>query len=102
MLDEAWTGLDQAARGALDAAVAERMADGGTVMFVDHDQARLAGRISGAAPRRPRDALLRRQEAPRRGQRVRRRAAAGAVEYRLIVKAASRRWGRARAGRHWA
>ena len=28
VLDEAWTGLDQAARGALDAAVAERLADG--------------------------------------------------------------------------
>jgi ABC-2 type transport system ATP-binding protein len=46
ILDEAWTGLDQAARGALDAAVTERVADGGAVMFVDHDQARLAGRIS--------------------------------------------------------
>jgi ABC-2 type transport system ATP-binding protein len=46
VLDEAWTGLDQAARGALDAAVTERTADGGTVIFVDHDQARLAGRIS--------------------------------------------------------
>jgi ABC-2 type transport system ATP-binding protein len=46
VLDEAWTGLDQAARGALDAAVAERVADGGAVMFVDHDPARLAGQIS--------------------------------------------------------
>jgi ABC-2 type transport system ATP-binding protein len=46
VLDEAWTGLDQAARGALDAAVAERLADGGTVMFVDHHQARLAGQVS--------------------------------------------------------
>jgi ABC-2 type transport system ATP-binding protein len=46
VLDEAWTGLDQAARGALDAALAERLADGGAVMFVDHDQARLAGRIT--------------------------------------------------------
>jgi len=46
VLDEAWTGLDQAARGTLDAAVSERVADGGTVMFVDHEQARLAGRIS--------------------------------------------------------
>lgn len=45
VLDEAWTGLDQGARGVLDAAVAERVAEGGTVMFVDHDQARLAGRI---------------------------------------------------------
>lgn len=46
VLDEAWTGLDQGARGVLDAAVAERVAEGGTVMFVDHDQARLAGRIN--------------------------------------------------------
>jgi ABC-type Mn2+/Zn2+ transport system ATPase subunit len=46
VLDEAWTGLDQAARGALDTAVGERLADGGAVMFVDHDQARLAGRIT--------------------------------------------------------
>jgi ABC-2 type transport system ATP-binding protein len=42
VLDEAWTGLDQAARGQLDAAVRERIADGGTVMYVDHDPARLA------------------------------------------------------------
>jgi ABC-2 type transport system ATP-binding protein len=45
VLDEAWTGLDQAARGALDAAVIERLSAGGTVMFVDHDQARLRGRV---------------------------------------------------------
>jgi len=45
VLDEAWTGLDQAARGALDAAVGERLADGGTVLFVDHDPARLAGQV---------------------------------------------------------
>jgi ABC-2 type transport system ATP-binding protein len=44
VLDEAWTGLDTAAREALDAAVGERVADGGTVLFVDHDPARLAGR----------------------------------------------------------
>ncbi|WP_081952293.1 ABC transporter ATP-binding protein [Kitasatospora phosalacinea] len=43
LLDEAWTGLDQAARGELDAAVAERAADGGLVVFVDHDPGRLAG-----------------------------------------------------------
>jgi ABC-2 type transport system ATP-binding protein len=42
VLDEAWTGLDQAARGELDAAARERIADGGTVMYVDHDPARLA------------------------------------------------------------
>jgi ABC-2 type transport system ATP-binding protein len=46
VLDEAWTGLDQAARGTLDAAVAERVADGGAVMFVDHDPVRLAGQVS--------------------------------------------------------
>ncbi len=45
VLDEAWTGLDQAARGTLDAAVAERLGDGGTVVFVDHDPARLADRV---------------------------------------------------------
>ena len=44
VLDEAWTGLDTAAREALDEAVAERVADGGAVLFVDHDPARLAGR----------------------------------------------------------
>ncbi|MEU8826594.1 ABC transporter ATP-binding protein [Streptomyces sp. NPDC048636] len=43
VLDEAWTGLDQAARGELDAAVAERVAGGGAVVFVDHDPRRLSG-----------------------------------------------------------
>ncbi|WP_435242451.1 ABC transporter ATP-binding protein [Streptomyces cucumeris] len=43
VLDEAWTGLDQAARAELDAAVAERVAAGGTVVFVDHDPRRLSG-----------------------------------------------------------
>ncbi|MEV1023778.1 ATP-binding cassette domain-containing protein [Streptomyces sp. NPDC050264] len=42
VLDEAWTGLDAAARGELDRAVAERTAAGGAVLFVDHDPARLA------------------------------------------------------------
>jgi ABC-2 type transport system ATP-binding protein len=45
VLDEAWTGLDQAARGALDVAVLERVAEGGRVLFVDHDAARLAGHV---------------------------------------------------------
>jgi ABC-2 type transport system ATP-binding protein len=44
VLDEAWTGLDQAARAELDAAVTERVDAGGAVLFVDHDPARLAGR----------------------------------------------------------
>ncbi|MEV6564407.1 ABC transporter ATP-binding protein [Streptomyces kronopolitis] len=43
VLDEAWTGLDHGAREVLDRAVAERVADGGTVVFVDHDPQRLAG-----------------------------------------------------------
>ncbi|MFJ8309480.1 MULTISPECIES: ATP-binding cassette domain-containing protein [unclassified Streptomyces] len=43
VLDEAWTGLDSAARAELDGAVRERVAGGGTVVFVDHDPKRLAG-----------------------------------------------------------
>ncbi|MFE0101981.1 ATP-binding cassette domain-containing protein [Streptomyces sp. NPDC059009] len=43
VLDEAWTGLDAAARDELDRAVAERTAAGGAVVFVDHDPRRLAG-----------------------------------------------------------
>jgi ABC-2 type transport system ATP-binding protein len=46
VLDEAWTGLDQAARRALDAAVCERVAGGGSVLVVDHNFARLAGQVS--------------------------------------------------------
>ncbi|WP_188304870.1 ATP-binding cassette domain-containing protein [Streptomyces sp. CBMA123] len=48
LLDEAWTGLDPQARAVLDDAAAERAAAGGTVLFVDHDPARLAGRTSAA------------------------------------------------------
>ncbi|MDP5317277.1 ATP-binding cassette domain-containing protein [Streptomyces poriferorum] len=43
VLDEAWTGLDTAARGELDRAVTESVAAGSTVVFVDHDPRRLAG-----------------------------------------------------------
>ncbi|MET8452516.1 ABC transporter ATP-binding protein [Streptomyces sp. NPDC005209] len=43
VLDEAWTGLDVAARDELERAVAERTAAGGAVVFVDHDPRRLAG-----------------------------------------------------------
>ncbi|MFF4215663.1 ABC transporter ATP-binding protein [Streptomyces nondiastaticus] len=43
VLDEAWTGLDRASRGVLDAAVRERVAGGARVVFVDHDPGRLAG-----------------------------------------------------------
>jgi len=42
VLDEAWTGLDVEAKAALDDAVAERIAAGGSVVFVDHEPARLA------------------------------------------------------------
>ncbi|MGW7073927.1 ABC transporter ATP-binding protein [Streptomyces sp. NPDC054866] len=45
VLDEAWTGLDAAARDELDRAVAERVADGGAVVFVDHDPRRLSGTV---------------------------------------------------------
>ncbi|HET7018406.1 MAG TPA: ABC transporter ATP-binding protein [Streptosporangiaceae bacterium] len=41
VLDEAWTGLDVDARAALDEVVAERLAEGGSVVFVDHDPRRL-------------------------------------------------------------
>ncbi|RSS80618.1 ATP-binding cassette domain-containing protein [Streptomyces sp. WAC06614] len=44
VLDEAWTGLDPAARTELDRAVGERTAQGATVAYVDHDPRRLAGR----------------------------------------------------------
>lgn len=47
VLDEAWTGLDPAARDTLDRAVAERVTAGGTVVFVDHDPRRLAGAAHG-------------------------------------------------------
>jgi ABC-2 type transport system ATP-binding protein len=42
VLDEAWTGLDVDAKAALDEAVAERLADGGSVVYVDHEPERLA------------------------------------------------------------
>lgn len=44
VLDEAWTGLDTESRTALDEAVEERVAQGATVVFVDHDPARLSER----------------------------------------------------------
>ncbi len=48
LLDEAWTGLDQAARTLLDEAAAERARHGGLVLFVDHDPNRLAGLATAA------------------------------------------------------
>ncbi|GHH84916.1 hypothetical protein GCM10018793_50940 [Streptomyces sulfonofaciens] len=58
LLDEAWTGLDAAARAELDGAVLERRAAGCSVVFVDHDPRRLAGlsdatyTVAGGALRR--------------------------------------------------
>ncbi|GHG46181.1 ABC transporter ATP-binding protein [Streptomyces griseocarneus] len=63
VLDEAWTGLDPASRTVLDRAVADRVADGGTVVFVDHDPGRLAGRadaffrVEAGRVRREREAV---------------------------------------------
>ncbi|MFG2564797.1 ATP-binding cassette domain-containing protein [Streptomyces sp. NPDC048567] len=48
VLDEAWTGLDTEARDVLDRAVAERVAAGATVVYVDHDPRRLAGAVDAA------------------------------------------------------
>ncbi|MGP3774873.1 ABC transporter ATP-binding protein [Streptomyces sp. SDT5-1] len=46
VLDEAWTGLDTAARDTLDAAVAERAGTGAAAVFVDHDPRRLAAAVT--------------------------------------------------------
>lgn len=43
VLDEAWTGLDAEAQDALDAVVTERLAAGGSVIFIDHEVKRLSG-----------------------------------------------------------
>ncbi|OEV04489.1 ABC transporter ATP-binding protein, partial [Streptomyces oceani] len=45
VLDEAWTGLDPAAREELDRVVAETVAAGGTVVYVDHQAERLADSV---------------------------------------------------------
>jgi ABC-type Mn2+/Zn2+ transport system ATPase subunit len=62
VLDEAWTGLDAEARDTLDDAVRARVAAGATVLFVDHDQHRLAAETTlthhvDAAHVRPREAV---------------------------------------------
>jgi energy-coupling factor transporter ATP-binding protein EcfA2 len=71
VLDEAWTGLDTAARAELERAVAERAAAGGAVVFVDHDPRRLAGATDAGYTVRE-GALHRRTEepAPAAGPRV--------------------------------
>ncbi|MFD7533590.1 ATP-binding cassette domain-containing protein [Streptomyces sp. NPDC059849] len=66
ILDEAWTGLDTAARDELDRAVAERVAAGATVVFVDHDPRRLAG-SAGAVFRIEGNTLLAAPGAPATG-----------------------------------
>ncbi|MGW2013913.1 ATP-binding cassette domain-containing protein [Streptomyces sp. NPDC001927] len=71
VLDEAWTGLDTAARHELDRAVRERVAAGGTAVFVDHDPRRLAGEA---------DAVYEVEAG-----RVRARASAGAAEWSPVV-----------------
>ncbi|WP_371498744.1 ATP-binding cassette domain-containing protein [Kitasatospora sp. NBC_00374] len=65
LLDEAWTGLDREARATLDEAAAERAAQGGRVLFVDHDPNRLAGlTTAGYAVR---EGALRAVDPPARG-----------------------------------
>ncbi|WP_372410295.1 ATP-binding cassette domain-containing protein [Streptomyces luteireticuli] len=70
VLDEAWTGLDPASRRVLDRAVLDRVADGASVVFVDHDPRRLAGdchavhrvaagRLSEVAAAAPRSRVVR-------------------------------------------
>ncbi|MFM9372523.1 ATP-binding cassette domain-containing protein [Streptomyces sp. Da 82-17] len=48
VLDEAWTGLDTAARAELDLAVGELTSGGTAVVYVDHDPRRLAGAVDAA------------------------------------------------------
>ncbi|MDI3402313.1 ATP-binding cassette domain-containing protein [Streptomyces cavernicola] len=48
ILDEAWTGLDTAARAELDLAVGELTSTGATAVYVDHDPRRLAGAVDAA------------------------------------------------------
>jgi ABC-type multidrug transport system ATPase subunit len=43
VLDEAWSGLDAASRAVIDEAVEERVAQGGAVVFVDHQRAARSG-----------------------------------------------------------
>ena len=62
VLDEAWSGLDQEARRTLDTAVLERVAAGGTAVFVDHDPARL--REAGALVHRLAGGRLRGPDGP--------------------------------------
>ncbi|WP_241777875.1 ATP-binding cassette domain-containing protein, partial [Streptomyces sp. CT34] len=82
VLDEAWTGLDRAARGLLDRAVAERVAGGGTVVFVDHDPSRLAGAADSVY--RVADGLLLPQEAGAEEEGERRAAPVGP---RVVIEA---------------
>ncbi|MEV6998035.1 ATP-binding cassette domain-containing protein [Streptomyces sp. NPDC093982] len=64
VLDEAWTGLDAAAREELERAVAERTAGGTAVVFVDHDPGRLAGAPDATYTVRDAGLDLRTEDAP--------------------------------------
>ncbi|WP_111604485.1 ATP-binding cassette domain-containing protein [Streptomyces sp. Amel2xB2] len=77
VLDEAWTGLEPAARTMLDRAVAALVTDGSTVVFVDHDPGRLAGaadatyRVEDGGVRDVTGQEPQRRGAPASGPRVR-------------------------------
>ncbi|GGT98063.1 ATP-binding cassette domain-containing protein [Streptomyces sp. QHH-9511] len=84
VLDEAWTGLDTIARAELDRAVRDRVAAGGTVVFVDHDPRRLAGEADAvfaveAGRVRPEAAEVRPEAAPARAEASPARSEAGRV-----------------------
>ncbi|WP_328878554.1 ABC transporter ATP-binding protein [Streptomyces sp. NBC_00299] len=64
VLDEAWTGLDAAAREELERAVVERTAGGTAVVFVDHDPGRLAGAPDATYTVRDAGLGLRTEDAP--------------------------------------
>lgn len=87
VLDEAWTGLDQPARGVLDEAVRERLANGATVLFVDHDPARLADLVDERWQLA--DGAMRLAAG---GHGARREAQPGATATVLIELARSRSW----------
>ncbi|MFF5425661.1 MULTISPECIES: ATP-binding cassette domain-containing protein [unclassified Streptomyces] len=74
VLDEAWTGLDTVSRTVLDHAVCERVAQGATVVFVDHDPRRLEGEADAeyaVAQGRVRPAAVPARPCPATGRRVR-------------------------------
>ena len=96
VLDEAWTGLDSAARAELERAVAERTAAGGAVVFVDHDPRRLAGAPDTTYTVRDGALETRTRETTARGRRPAGRGRGAGSAGRA---AAHRRAGHARLGR---